>query len=495
MNLFTLLYLIYLTGNILYAGGIYYDLVQESSISGGNLYGFLLPLLSIVVLTILLFVSWDRFVYRQTIAVRAINLFVISFVIVHFQYYMEYVWGGVDFSWRLDEHPIILKESCLLSFLGLHSCLLGYVLYAIKDRTKRFVHANSKKKPILDKSKHAQTVLGISRYLGVLFLGLFLYEGKGYLFAMQYGQQDVTGTLFGYIQLILQIIILCVLLIQLLICQQESRRISWVGFVRDVGWFNAVIIVYCLAIFMSGDRGPVINTLLAYLVVGQMATRKYLNYLTLIGLIVVSALLLTIWGDVRRNTRVDNITEQISSSYSELSNSEETIVVTAELAGSVRTLHCAVENVPSRFDHTNGVFQMVYLLQAIPFVGTYMIDLLFGDLPFVQSTTMLTWIIQGDLDSSGVGTSCIADVYIEFGVIGVIIMMFLLGVLFQKSDILYTRLIAENSIFSLCLYFMVLIQSYYIPRSAILFMAKDVCWMWFVLYILLAFVKNKKYII
>jgi len=85
-----------------------------------------------------------------------------------------------------------------------------------------------------------------------------------------------------------------------------------------------------------------------------------------------------------------------------------------------------------------------------------------------SSGLYLTWLDQGSSASYGIGTSCVADTYLDFGLIGVIIVFFLFGYLTRILEVrAFTRGIESLGI--LILIFLLFSFSIYIARSSILY--------------------------
>ena len=78
-------------------------------------------------------------------------------------------------------------------------------------------------------------------------------------------------------------------------------------------------------------------------------------------------------------------------------------------------------------------------MQTIPFLGSIIIDSL--NIPTINrsSSLYITTSFYGKDFTSGLGTSLIADYYLEFGVLGILLEFLILGYVFSKIDIYFNK--------------------------------------------------------
>ncbi len=83
---------------------------------------------------------------------------------------------------------------------------------------------------------------------------------------------------------------------------------------------------------------------------------------------------------------------------------------------------------PSNYDYQYGIYQLQQLLGVIPgLAGIFHNYTANGDVKTDGSANFISFLIQGDNPTYGDGTSLIADLYLDFGVIGVLVSMFIFG--------------------------------------------------------------------
>ena len=147
--------------------------------------------------------------------------------------------------------------------------------------------------------------------------------------------------------------------------------------------------------------------------------------------------------------------------------------VTLELANSVRTLYMALSNVPSNNGFFYGQLWLGDILSPIPFAQSLFLSVSNIQAYELGSAGYVTYLTFGSNPQSGEGTSLIGDIYLNFGSPGVIVFMFLFGMLLRKiTNSSYQCLdmkwvIAFGIMASLC---------FYISRSGLFVPIRSLVW-------------------
>lgn len=452
-----------------------------SAKTGKSLYLVLYIVLALACITIVFFTRFDRVAMKEIGALRAVVLFIICYLIVHFQVYLDVVLGICPTDIAFEKVSLLsVKKSAVLSLIGLQSFILAYINTPYRAPRDSSTSLSRIHVPLL--------MLKILTFLSLLWL---LYCGRGFYFSMSYGSVDLVGTRLSYALQIFTLLMNSTLILCMKDYQKETRMTFW-GFLNKMGWlFNFTVALFIVATFSSGDRGPALFAIIGYLVAYCVISHRSLKYSQFLLLLVIGAVFLSLLGIVRRSGTFDNMSGQVNEAYFGMKDRPSLIPATSELAGSVRTLHTAVDLVPDQFPHTNGIFQLTYIVETIPFYSRFFPSL-GASLGFNRSTAFLTWAINGDLDSSGVGTTCIADSYIDLGLLGVIIIMLIWGWILKYSEVLFMAPISSLSVFRATLSFVAVSSAIYIARSAVLFSLKDVIWLFLFLGITVIFSPSRQ---
>ena len=108
---------------------------------------------------------------------------------------------------------------------------------------------------------------------------------------------------------------------------------------------------------------------------------------------------------------------------------------TVELAYSIRCLNHAIYSISSIDNHFFGYFQIRQIVSSIPGAGGIFLKI-FGEnnKKYDGSSGYITYLIQGEYPKYGDGTTVTADLYLDFGILGVIVGCLLFGVFLSKYE-------------------------------------------------------------
>lgn len=405
---------------------------------------WLISLLLLNILNISLFVYRMRLYKHITKIAFPTILFLISYVVVYFQRYLDLLLGFITPQDDCFCEESVILRCAIISTIGLTAFFLGSL---IPKRTKKKEKVSNIPKRI-DKK-----VLDI---FILFFFILYVYFNQWVFQGIRYSQElleQQAGTMALYSAMLIQITFF--LHLTYTIVNLRGQKNTFTKFRKECGLiFNTILILYIIFVLLSGDRGPVIIIASAY-AGAMLISRVFISKWIAIPILLLSGYTLYLIGVMRNIEDLSNV------------NQNETIFkYSDELAGSVNTLHYAVYNVPSEHPYLYGSFQLRAIASSIPFLGR-VVDM-FADPGFQyhSSAFFITWLIQGDYYTYGSGTSCNADLYLSFGIWGVLIGMLLLGYVFRYNQL---SLRSRNlSFYSIILYLYVIGYALYIPRATVL---------------------------
>lgn len=93
-------------------------------------------------------------------------LFILGFVIVHFQLYLNFVLGNVDFSNNLFVSNSIVNKACTISTIALGSFVLGYLIRGNIKKNKLKINRS----PAIQVVEGVNIIVFITSAFTVLFL-------------------------------------------------------------------------------------------------------------------------------------------------------------------------------------------------------------------------------------------------------------------------------------------------------------------------------------
>lgn len=349
--------------------------------------------------------------------------FILGFTIVHFQWPIMYSFSNIlpDNYWDIFVDDNLINYTTWLSAVGGVSFLIGYGLFQPK----------SKKLPrVLNSNYNYKKLLLFTATIFVLFL---LFAGKNFLTGGVYkgeGGSAAGGGISKYFALLFQVGL--ILSTGLIIYKNKEKYkgslIKWfLGFDK---LYLVIVAVYAVLFLLIGDRGgPLTLALTILLLIGSLV-RKFKFYevfiITLLGGVVM-----TLIGLGRSEASGLDIFGAGSEKF-EVSSGYDT---TLELANSVRTVNATVAEVPDKHDYFYGALWVTQLLSPIPFAQSIYMDIMDLEWFEIDSSGYITYLVLGKYPTWGLGTSLIADIYVNFGLPGIIFFMFLLGIFIKRLSI------------------------------------------------------------
>ena len=249
--------------------------------------------------------------------------------------------------------------------------------------------------------------------------------------------------------------------------------------------------IYMLFCFALGDRGPLIFFILSLLFGYFLATKRRFSIVSVIIVLFIGAFFINAIG-IRRSSDERRSIEQYNQQIIDINSVSP---LTAELSSSNRTVIYAVESTPSPYPYRYGLFTINNLLSIVPFSSSIFkaIGVNFSSLShYAHSSQFFTWYEQGDNPYSGVGSSTIADIYVDFGPLGVVIILLFVGMLIRRLDLLlFNPDVRCYSLFMLVLGCVFFSQSIYIPRSMLIPILRTSVWTFVFMWLIISLTKHR----
>lgn len=297
--------------------------------------------------------------------------------------------------------------------------------------------------------------LRIPRILTIVLFLLFIPDLYGIY------QTHIYSTEFegSYVNVILKYVILYSVFAFL----YDNRYSNLSFFVRKAFTSPVIIftVIYTVLFLMIGSRTIPLNIVLFSLLLINILIYR-ISKKQVVLLIVGGALLLTAVGLARGGSGIEG--GAITSIWD----------MGTDLTINNRSLYVLMEEVDEH-GITYGKTMMMNVLSAIPFAQSLYLYLTGLPLSTISSASLVTELHFGSGYNSeriGLGTNLVGDVYLAFGIIGVIIMFWLFGYVLRK---LYFN-ISKGKALSLLVYALFFMSSIYYSRSGYLTPARDVIW-------------------
>ena len=409
-------------------------------------------------------------VILKKIYLRHSVFFIICFVIVFFQFDLDYILGlkdeSLDYVW-IDTS--IVCKSMALSNIALISVYLGYLMY--KKNTSNNIISNYK----LYSPELSKKILNLT--IAFLLIIYYLLAPKE-LFNNGYHDGVDSGP-FGMIISYMQALFISNFVLYSVIYVNKNEN-NWINYFKIP---LLLALVYILLIVVTGRRTEAIRIVITLFISFLFCKKNNIHYKRIIVGGILFLFIFSIVG-VLRSLESGGIQEsiQILSSYKSISP------FTAELANSVNTLHLAVSNYPNNIPYNYGSSFFPGFFNIIPglysFINNYIVG---GNL--TPSDLILTRLYFDDGDLIwGLGSSMVADVYISFGPIGVCILFMIFGYFLRYLE--YYTFIFPKSLYILALSFSCYSAMIYACRSSMTIII--LCWTYSCICILLVNRLGKK---
>lgn len=235
----------------------------------------------------------------------------------------------------------------------------------------------------------------------------------------------------------------CIYLCETIILHMDDGGKNFRQFVRTLSLvFWGVIALYLLIRAISGDRGPVIYMSLNILFGYIYYSKKRFNAITVIAGVFSAAVIVTIMGIARQGAIEEAYGEKVALAIEKMSEDESVIKsvspYTQELANSSQCTLIALEaHEAGAIDYQLGRYTFYNIVQTVPFAGGFLKNGLGFDWENVSSSSFITKRGLGPRPHYGLGTSAVADFYLEFGLLGVIIGFIIVAIIYKRIDYIF----------------------------------------------------------
>lgn len=372
--------------------------------------------------------------------------FLFAFTVVFFQINLDYVIGLIDSSDQMIWiNNRVVAKSLALSGIALSSLLMGYYYYRTREKQmsdSNYIYLFKNKKNLC--------------YVGYFLLFIYLYTEDSSFLQGGYARGAESGSGF-IIMVMLQSVFIAILTMY---GYEKNNVNNELSNKREFILPISLIALYVLIIVMTGRRGEAIRMASMLFVFYIYMNSQRINYTRVLMIGFAAALLFSFVGIIRQ---IDS--GGASNSFYELLAINSVSPMTRELAGSVNTLHAAVDAVPNSFPYNYGLTFLPSFSILVPGLDRLVRGLIYQQGIFLNSGDFITWYCLGDDPAYGMGTDVIADVYISFGMIGVLVVFYILGMFFRYIEVgLFSKNKSPYFIaMSLCCYS----QLFYICRGTL----------------------------
>lgn len=318
---------------------------------------------------------------------------------------------------------------------------------------------------------HLYKSLNILSAIFAVMLAYFLLNGGLGYFADQFtynlSDQDI---FMGYIVQFITPIAYAMLIIAFLLPSK-----------KNLSFYIAVLLVafYVVMILSTGSRTiPLAMIIIAIVMYNDKVKRLGIGKLAILG--VTFVLVMVLAGALRGSGELIS-SSSISQNASEVidEKSGNYFSFANELIICNRNLYYLISSAHN-VTYTYGVTLLGSFLGMIPFLRSFVMSV-FGVPEYVLNSALYnTFMTSGPNYTKGLGTHAVADIYLCWGIIGVIIIFYLYGYLITKFKN------NRANIYSMVVYYMIVSNAVYACRASI-FNLNSIIWTLAIIYIVLRF--------
>ncbi len=428
---------------------------------GGSLVLFILFFIKELKTDSLLFTSW----------IKPSNIFLLSFVIVNFQViistWLEYETIGTYLE--TSKYSGYISKVFYLGLVGLIFYMFGYSYLHLKKsyksiwQNRTYTHLNIHVWALLSLVAFVLFVVNIDL---VSFLTGMDYEGSG--------ASDRETTSYAIWETLFDTFVTLTVATKTVMCLNDDNKKSLFRFLLSFPFYFLISVVLYIALrLVSGDRGPVMYTSLLFFYSYLLVSKKRIR----LGIVMLSVLIgafgMTLLNSVRgyRNPN-ENFIDKVSRSFSDMedeSNVKSISPFSYELSKSVNCNFIAVHDIDENItEYKYGLYNLCEILSAVPGMNRITTSLFNLDLYRTTTSEYVTISFFGKNYPYGLGTTVITDFYLDFGLLGVIIGMFVVGIVYRRVDenLVYGSI---PSFFAMVFFLKFASMSVYIPRASFSF--------------------------
>lgn len=245
--------------------------------------------------------------------------------------------------------------------------------------------------------------------------------------------------------------------------------------IRDIALWS-IIAIYVIVNLLVGNRGDPLYVIMAIFVSYTLFVRAISTRLFVTSIFIGMAIFFVIgqararYGDTSNNgTMIERISNVQRDDYA-----GGVLMYGKELIINNRSLYVLVDYADSKgFDY--GQSWQLNVLSVVPFMQTIFVKLFNIQTEFAASVNLTTYLEFGneDPEAFGLGTNLIGDIYVCFGMIGVVLFMAILGYVIKLSY-RKSKLTAGAALVYVCLF----VFAVYYPRAAYLEPVRLIVWSW-----------------
>ncbi|MDO6693225.1 O-antigen polysaccharide polymerase Wzy [Aliiglaciecola sp. 3_MG-2023] len=241
-----------------------------------------------------------------------------------------------------------------------------------------------------------------------------------------------------------------------------------------------VVLFWCLVLLVLGDR----NTFFIHGIVLLGGYFTFCRRISYVGLAATVFVGIALYGVIEQSRKLEE--RSFSSIASSISDSEDnkSSFFEGSLNNTTISLRASISYLEKTDESFQGKFKAIGLLGVIPLVRGMIVD---PNDPFTNSAEVNTTEILGANATWSVGTNIVSDSYLDFGVYGVVILLFIVGLFTKFVENGVRQNHGDLQYIVIYLFSLALISE--LPRYAFSFPIRNLVWLFLLFFIYKKFFK------
>lgn len=382
------------------------------------------------------------------------TIFLVGLIPTCFQYYFMYVNDLVPnlaLGYYLDTN--VVNRSAILSSIGLISYFIGNTYQYPKSV---ILPSEEKRKELI------LSGIGIQFAAIVLFVIYFITMPKDY-FLGNYGNYELEARISSiprFTQRFYNYFVIASVAVVSYMLWKSDEKVTFKNYIKHFNiLFIIVLFINAILILMSGDRDNLIYTFGVFILAFVLINKVQFDLKKVVLLGVPAVLIFFVMGLLRHVDFNTSTSEKLQIAQVASENMEMAFyfAATDEFGRVIRAQHAILMHV-----RENGHQFLTVLYEffgLVPGLGTLFTSILGVTQNDIGSSRIATSYMDAD---HGMGTTCIADLYLSMGVIGVCVFMFFLGRLYRRIE---TEVYTDKKLFYWVFYLTSLVYAVLIGRA------------------------------
>tara|TARA_B110001469_G_scaffold117373_1_gene123293 strand:- start:10837 stop:12252 length:1416 start_codon:yes stop_codon:yes gene_type:complete len=444
----------------------------------------------ISVVHMLIFDVTTRYHFKAKGLFSVSTLFFFSYAIVFFQFpILAPFYEEIRFNSLLWMREDFVNWTTMISAGSIHLFMVGYLHVFLRKKSSGAVEVVA-----VANRQRLRILLFVFPGASLFCFGLFLsVVGPSYL-SGAYGGSANWGGGATYFFRLFEVFFYLTVALEIYKIKITKHKVGFIEYFLSFNFHTSFFIAFFLLFnLFTGDRGSILSTVIM-LVGGYDFFFKRLPFLLSVVTITCGVLMLAFISDYRTQDASMTIEERINQGKLRTED-KQFYEITGDLAASVRIMNYAVMITPNLSDFYYGWVQFGRVAGAVPLasgVFNKVLPVRIHDTPLGStSSSIFTYHVLGPNSKIGVGSSIIADLYIDFGIIGCFVGMALFGYFIAWVE---TRADGSVGLFKVVFYLLVVAQAVYWPRSFIGIAFQQWALAMGILYLIFKYYLGKQYI-